>query len=307
MFRQNPAEQALDFIQKHVVEKAEGAVQRFLKRILSACGLAPGSCTAVLADGFWEYCGQGQAPGSALCEALIDDGKEKAASWKQTETVTTFFANGGSVLLQQLLQETLCPKEVLSAIDNTHVVDAKTMKTTVRNFFLGLIDGAQHDLLADPRNRKIDSVQAPDSDQTSEDMNTTGSTLERKISISPIFSNKLNKQADPYIDALILPGGESTAIKLVTQHDDFQAKLLHFIHDLKRPVWGTCAGTILLSDQVRGHSGGAEQCKYLYLKLELQIFIQHCACRMHAGQTHFDSDFFYSLQLILIIQSSIID
>jgi len=52
------------------------------------------------------------------------------------------------------------------------------------------------------------------------------------------------------LDGLIIPGGESTAmVKLIHQFDLVQA-LKTFIET--RPVWGTCAGLILLANQVDG-------------------------------------------------------
>ncbi|KAJ1533267.1 hypothetical protein HK405_000591, partial [Cladochytrium tenue] len=60
--------------------------------------------------------------------------------------------------------------------------------------------------------------------------------------------------ADP--DALVLPGGESTAIALVAERSGFLDALRRFIAAGDRPVWGTCAGMILLANSV---SAGAKQ------------------------------------------------
>lgn len=57
------------------------------------------------------------------------------------------------------------------------------------------------------------------------------------------------------IDGLILPGGESTAMrKLIDYHEMMLA-----LKDFKKPILGTCAGLILLADCVEGseaHIGG---------------------------------------------------
>ncbi|KAF8905761.1 SNO glutamine amidotransferase family-domain-containing protein [Gymnopilus junonius] len=58
-------------------------------------------------------------------------------------------------------------------------------------------------------------------------------------------------------DALIIPGGESTTIALV-------ARLSGVLHPLKefikvKPVWGTCAGAILLSEAVENAKKGGQE------------------------------------------------
>ena len=47
------------------------------------------------------------------------------------------------------------------------------------------------------------------------------------------------------IDGLIIPGGESTAISIIA---DWKKEIHEFIK--AKPVWGTCAGIILLADNV---------------------------------------------------------
>ncbi|KAJ6544225.1 PdxT/SNO family [Mycena capillaripes] len=51
-------------------------------------------------------------------------------------------------------------------------------------------------------------------------------------------------------DALIIPGGESTTIALLARLSGLLEPLKEFIH--VKPVWGTCAGAILLSQSVTG-------------------------------------------------------
>ncbi|GAB1810814.1 pyridoxal 5'-phosphate synthase glutaminase subunit PdxT [Priestia megaterium] len=51
------------------------------------------------------------------------------------------------------------------------------------------------------------------------------------------------------IDGLILPGGESTAMRRLIDKYDFMEPLRHFAQAGK-PVFGTCAGLILLAGQV---------------------------------------------------------
>ena len=54
------------------------------------------------------------------------------------------------------------------------------------------------------------------------------------------------------VDALIIPGGESTTIGKLAERYGFIAKLRERIAD-GLPVWGTCAGAILLAKDVPGH------------------------------------------------------
>lgn len=60
-------------------------------------------------------------------------------------------------------------------------------------------------------------------------------------------------------DALVIPGGESTTMKIIAGTDEFMLQLKAYVHGGRgsdgvvrgaRPVWGTCAGCILLSNNV---------------------------------------------------------
>ncbi|CAN6670065.1 pyridoxal 5'-phosphate synthase subunit Sno1p [Trichomonascus vanleenenianus] len=52
-------------------------------------------------------------------------------------------------------------------------------------------------------------------------------------------------------DALVVPGGESTTMSLVAERMGMFEPLRKFVHELKKPVWGTCAGLILLSNNIK--------------------------------------------------------
>lgn len=54
---------------------------------------------------------------------------------------------------------------------------------------------------------------------------------------------------DQLLDGLILPGGESTTMLKFLEKQRFFEELKEFCH--LRPVFGTCAGTILLAKEVR--------------------------------------------------------
>ncbi|OAX82682.1 pyridoxal 5'-phosphate synthase, glutaminase subunit Pdx2 [Emergomyces africanus] len=60
-------------------------------------------------------------------------------------------------------------------------------------------------------------------------------------------------------DALIIPGGESTAISLVAARSQLLEPLRDFVKVRRRPTWGTCAGLILLAESAnRTKKGGQE-------------------------------------------------
>ena len=60
------------------------------------------------------------------------------------------------------------------------------------------------------------------------------------------------------IDGLIIPGGESTAISLLAQREHLLSPLRLWASS-HRPTFGTCAGLILLSDDVRGQKRGGQE------------------------------------------------
>ncbi|KAF2087103.1 pyridoxine [Saccharata proteae CBS 121410] len=60
-------------------------------------------------------------------------------------------------------------------------------------------------------------------------------------------------------DALVLPGGESTTMSLVAQRSGMLEPLREFVKAQRNPVWGTCAGLILLAESAnRTKKGGQE-------------------------------------------------
>ncbi|KAF5025636.1 hypothetical protein F66182_2242 [Fusarium sp. NRRL 66182] len=59
--------------------------------------------------------------------------------------------------------------------------------------------------------------------------------------------------------ALIIPGGESTAISFVAAQSGLLEPLRDFVKVQKRPVWGTCAGLILLSDEANATKKGGQE------------------------------------------------
>jgi pyridoxal 5'-phosphate synthase pdxS subunit len=63
------------------------------------------------------------------------------------------------------------------------------------------------------------------------------------------------------LDALIIPGGESTSIGIVARRTGFLDALSRFVRS-GIPVWGTCAGLLMLADRVDGQAEDADKKQY---------------------------------------------
>ncbi|PKS05570.1 hypothetical protein jhhlp_008088 [Lomentospora prolificans] len=60
-------------------------------------------------------------------------------------------------------------------------------------------------------------------------------------------------------DALVIPGGESTTISLIATQTGLMEPLKEFVKVLRKPVWGTCAGMILLADEANATKKGGQE------------------------------------------------
>ncbi|KAK2039467.1 SNO glutamine amidotransferase [Colletotrichum somersetense] len=60
-------------------------------------------------------------------------------------------------------------------------------------------------------------------------------------------------------DALIIPGGESTTISFVATQSGLMGPLKEFVKVKCKPVWGTCAGAILLADEANATKKGGQE------------------------------------------------
>lgn len=61
------------------------------------------------------------------------------------------------------------------------------------------------------------------------------------------------------LDGIILPGGESTAMSVFLEKDDFALFKALKEFTATKPTWGTCAGLILLSNSVEGQMKDGQQ------------------------------------------------
>ncbi|KAI6796532.1 SNO-domain-containing protein [Hortaea werneckii] len=60
-------------------------------------------------------------------------------------------------------------------------------------------------------------------------------------------------------DALIIPGGESTSISLIAERTALLEPLRDFVKLARKPVWGTCAGLILLAEEANRSKATGQQ------------------------------------------------
>ncbi|KAG4092431.1 SNO glutamine amidotransferase [Neocallimastix lanati (nom. inval.)] len=75
------------------------------------------------------------------------------------------------------------------------------------------------------------------------------------------------------IDALIIPGGESTTMALVAEASGLMEPLKELIKVKKIPVWGTCAGLIFLSEEAeKVKKGGQKLLGGLHIKTQRNAF-----------------------------------
>jgi 5'-phosphate synthase pdxT subunit len=74
-------------------------------------------------------------------------------------------------------------------------------------------------------------------------------------------------------DALVLPGGESTSISLVAERCGILEPLRDFVKIQRKPVWGTCAGLILLAESAnKSKSTGQELIGGLDVRVQRNYF-----------------------------------
>jgi len=77
-------------------------------------------------------------------------------------------------------------------------------------------------------------------------------SLQVKISVNLVRSTQDLQRCD----ALIIPGGESTTIALLAKFADLLDPLREFVRT--NPVWGSCAGAILMSRNVANTKNGGQ-------------------------------------------------
>lgn len=59
------------------------------------------------------------------------------------------------------------------------------------------------------------------------------------------------------VHGLVIPGGESTTMAWIAQQSGLMDSLIEF-RTQGRPIWGTCAGLILLAEKIDGQKEGGQ-------------------------------------------------
>lgn len=106
------------------------------------------------------------------------------------------------------------------------------------------------------------------------------SLLERAATLTPTLASKPLKFIQVRTPAelsscaaLILPGGESTAISLIAARCGLLEPLREFVKIQRKPVWGTCAGLILLAESAnKSRAAGQELIGGLDVRIQRNYF-----------------------------------
>lgn len=88
--------------------------------------------------------------------------------------------------------------------------------------------------------------------------------------------------------ALIIPGGESTAMSLVASRSNLLEPLRSFVKVLRRPTWGTCAGLILLAESANRTKKGGQD---LIGGLDVRVNRNHFGRQTESFQAELDLGF----------------
>ncbi|KIM24047.1 hypothetical protein M408DRAFT_27333 [Serendipita vermifera MAFF 305830] len=80
-----------------------------------------------------------------------------------------------------------------------------------------------------------------------------------KVKSLPSLTAKLVRTPEELdtCDALIIPGGESTTMAILARNTGLLEPLRQFVRT--KPVWGTCAGAILLAESIEGGKKGGQE------------------------------------------------
>ncbi|KAF7889001.1 hypothetical protein EAF00_009301 [Botryotinia globosa] len=92
-------------------------------------------------------------------------------------------------------------------------------------------------------------------------------------------------------DALIIPGGESTAISLVAQRSALLEPLRAYVKYHRYPTWGTCAGLILLAESANRTKAGGQE---LIGGLDVRVNRNHFGRQVESFSANLDLPFLSS-------------
>lgn len=103
-----------------------------------------------------------------------------------------------------------------------------------------------------------------------------------KLAARPV-EIRLPKQLDE-IDSLIIPGGESTTMNIMIDRFGLREPLIEFGH--KKPIFGTCAGMIMLATQIESNISNVQPLGLLDVKVDRNGYGR----QVHSSEEHITAD-----------------
>ena len=135
----------------------------------------------------------------------------------------------------------------------------------------------------------------------SEHYNSLKLVLEKK-NISSKITIIRRKEDFKDLDGLIIPGGESTTISRVLYNSGLYDLILKKIQDENLPILGTCAGCVLLANEVTGEDKDIHPLKAIDMTVERNAFGR----QKESFEKYIDIDGFMDPYYAVFIRSPII-
>jgi len=105
----------------------------------------------------------------------------------------------------------------------------------------------------------------------SEHISTMKNTLEKTNTPGKVFAIR-SKEKIKEINAIIIPGGESTTISKVLYKTGLHDEILKLIIERNLPVMGTCAGCVLLAKELKGDIKDIRLLESMDMQVERNVF-----------------------------------
>lgn len=84
--------------------------------------------------------------------------------------------------------------------------------------------------------------------------------------------------------SLVIPGGESTSISYIAERTGLLEPLMRFVGDDSKSVWGTCAGLIFLSRQLKG----GKKNQHILGGLDIEVTRNAFGRQLNSFESHLD-------------------
>lgn len=90
------------------------------------------------------------------------------------------------------------------------------------------------------------------------------------------------------IDALIIPGGESTTLNIMLDRHELRQPLIEFAR--QNPVFGTCAGMIMLAQQIEDNQAGVKPLKLMDIDVRRTAYGRQVHSTTDTIEVHFPAE-----------------